>query len=90
MLSAITKPYYDTLWQKHNDCSKLDKIFTPKQISFCKTNPDFMPIIKQAAGQTIIACMEQFKDFRWNCSNILNVPVLTNDMILGTFNFCIL
>ncbi|TKR79961.1 hypothetical protein L596_014104 [Steinernema carpocapsae] len=50
----------------------------------CRRITELMPIITKAAKETVFGCAKMFADRRWNCSSLLAVPYLRNDLTKGT------
>ncbi|TKR79962.1 hypothetical protein L596_014104 [Steinernema carpocapsae] len=46
----------------------------------CRRITELMPIITKAAKETVFGCAKMFADRRWNCSSLLAVPYLRNDL----------
>ncbi|XP_003375064.1 protein Wnt-11 [Trichinella spiralis] len=54
------------------------------QTRLCKRHADLMPIIMKSASQSVMVCQQQFKNYRWNCSSVRQVPKLPPDLTKGT------
>ncbi|KRZ28595.1 Protein Wnt-4a [Trichinella pseudospiralis] len=54
------------------------------QTRLCKRHADLMPIIMKSASQSVMICQQQFKNYRWNCSSVRQVPKLPPDLTKGT------
>uniref|UniRef100_A0A1I7ZZR2 Protein Wnt n=1 Tax=Steinernema glaseri TaxID=37863 RepID=A0A1I7ZZR2_9BILA len=46
----------------------------------CRRITELMPIIINAAKETVFGCAKMFAHRRWNCSSLLAVPYLRNDL----------
>ncbi|XP_044596335.1 protein Wnt-11-like isoform X1 [Cotesia glomerata] len=55
-----------------------------KQARACRTAPDVMPSLIQAARDTSFVCQQAFRNRRWNCSNIERAPYYTPELLSGT------
>ncbi|XP_014212738.1 protein Wnt-11b-1-like [Copidosoma floridanum] len=55
-----------------------------KQARVCRTSPDVMRGLVQAARDTSAVCQQAFRHQRWNCSSIERAPDFTSELLSGT------
>ncbi|XP_012275374.1 protein Wnt-11b-2 [Orussus abietinus] len=55
-----------------------------KQARACRTTPDMMQGLVQAAKDTSTVCQHAFRHHRWNCSSIEKAPDYTAELFTGT------
>jgi len=70
-------------WDRPGNCSKSTGL-AKTQLKLCRNNLDLMSTVVGSAIISVETCQRQFADRRWNCSSILHVPKLTNDLLNGT------
>ncbi|GFR69836.1 protein Wnt, partial [Elysia marginata] len=70
-------------WTTTRNCSKSSGL-AARQLRLCRDNLELMPTVVHSALVGMETCQNQFKDRRWNCSSVLGVPNLNNDLIRGT------
>ncbi|XP_044015778.1 protein Wnt-11b-2-like [Aphidius gifuensis] len=82
---ALSKASDVRIWTKEA-CSgaKTSGYLERKQARACRSTPDIMPNLIQAARDTASVCQQVFKDRRWNCSSIELAPRYTPDLLTGT------
>ncbi|CAH1979807.1 unnamed protein product [Acanthoscelides obtectus] len=54
------------------------------QARLCRTAPDAMPHVQQAARLAVDTCQQVFGNRRWNCSSVASAPYLTPDLTRAT------
>ena len=54
-----------------------------KQARVCKSSPDIMQNLVQAARDTSSVCQQSFRNQRWNCSSIEKAPDFTPELLSG-------
>ncbi|KAF7989186.1 hypothetical protein HCN44_007716 [Aphidius gifuensis] len=82
---SLSKASDVRIWTKEA-CSgaKTSGYLERKQARACRSTPDIMPNLIQAARDTASVCQQVFKDRRWNCSSIELAPRYTPDLLTGT------
>ncbi|GFO28188.1 protein wnt, partial [Plakobranchus ocellatus] len=70
-------------WTTTRNCSKSSGLIS-RQLRICRDNLDLMPSVVTSTLVGMETCQNQFKDRRWNCSSVLAVPNLNNDLVRGT------
>lgn len=70
-------------WTTTRNCSKSSGL-AARQLRLCRDSLELMPTVVHSALVGMETCQNQFKDRRWNCSSVLAVPNLNNDLIRGT------
>ena len=81
--SVTSKDGFDRFWRTTKDCTNFNETLTVKQVEFCRSNLELMPILKESALQTIEICKQKFKLHRWNCSTLENIQDLKKDLTRG-------
>lgn len=54
-----------------------------KQARACRSSPDIMQTLVQAARDTSAVCQQAFRNQRWNCSSIDRAPDFTPELLTG-------
>ncbi|RUS84548.1 hypothetical protein EGW08_007717 [Elysia chlorotica] len=70
-------------WSTTRNCSRSSGLAS-RQLRLCRDNLELMPTVVHSALVGMETCQNQFRDWRWNCSSVLAVPNLNNDLIRGT------
>ncbi|XP_002157974.3 protein Wnt-4 [Hydra vulgaris] len=66
-------------WSQNNVCRK-NFGFNGRQVSFCRSNFEWMSLTKASTADTKEECKDMLKDRRWNCQSVNKAPEYDDDL----------
>ena len=83
MLRGVDQFPPSLIWSHGNVCRK-NFGFNGRQVNFCRSNFDWMSLLKSSTADTKEECKDLLKDQRWNCQSVNKAPNYDDDLKKGS------